>query len=207
MTLQTFAPIYASELSYSTAEVGLMMALMQVGIMFVQLPRGTLSDMIDRRYVILATCAGATVVSFFAFGSAGSIGFMLLIIVFALWNGFNETLYSLSSALANDRADPKYNVMLSATLMIAWSVAAFIVPTIAVFSAQFLPLSFFMPLCGAMTLAFGVFVVFRTMQRSEIPVEDRDNFQPVTGQIAYPGDYSNPDAIYDEEAGTSEGIN
>ena len=194
MTLQTFAPIYASELSYSTADVGLMMALMQIGIMFIQVPLGTMSDLMDRRYVILATCVGATIVSIFAFGSAGSIGFILLIIVFALWNGFNETLYSLSSALANDRADPKHYVMLSSTLMIAWSVAAFIVPTIAVLCAQFLPLSFFMPLCAVLTLSFGVFVIYRIMQSNEIPAEERDSFQPVTGQIAYPGDYSNPDA-------------
>ncbi len=210
MTLQTFAPIYTSGLGYGTADVGLLMALMQVGLLFVQVPMGSLSDRIDRRYVLLMVSAGASTLAVFAYSFGGLIGLGALIIVFALWNGFNETLYSVSSALANDRADPKHYVMLSATQMICWSSAAFVVPLILTFAVQITDVSIFMVICGLLTLCFSVFVIHRMRVRQEVPAGEREAFQPVTAQIAYPGDYSNPDAIWDTEeekdSGSSAGL-
>ena len=52
MTLQGFAPIYSGSLGYSPADIGLLMFMMQLGLIVVQLPMGALSDRIDRRYVL-----------------------------------------------------------------------------------------------------------------------------------------------------------
>lgn len=206
MLMQSMAPIYTTSLGYTPADVGLLMFLMQIGLIAIQMPMGALSDRIDRRIVLAIVSAGSVVVAGIAYGSHGAASLTLLILVFAFWNGFNETVYSVSSALANDRADPSDYVMLSSTQMIAWSLAAFIIPSIATVILAFMPIQFFMPMGMAISALFFVFVLYRMRVREEVPQEEREDFQAVTAQVAYPGDYSNPDAYEDESAGTTQGL-
>ena len=103
MLLQSMAPIYTTSLGYGPSDVGLVMFLMQVGLISIQMPMGALSDRIDRRIVLAIVSLGSLVLAALAFGTAGATSLVMLIVIFALWNGFNETVYSVSSALANDR--------------------------------------------------------------------------------------------------------
>ena len=206
MLMQSMAPIYTTALGYGPKDVGLLMLLMQIGLIAIQMPMGALSDRIDRRIVLALVSAGAVVISLTAYATHGALGLAALILIFALWNGFNETIYSVSSALANDRADPSDYVMLSSTQMIAWSLAAFIVPATATAILAFMPIQFFMPMAAGISATFLLFVLYRMRQRKDVVAEDKETFQTVTAQVAYPGDYSNPDAYEDEDAGTSEGL-
>ena len=183
--------------------ISVVFALMQ----FIFAPMmGALSDRVDRRIVLALVSAGSVVIALMAFATHGTLGLAALILIFALWNGFNETIYSVSSALANDRADPSDYVMLSSTQMIAWSLAAFIVPATATAILAFMPIQFFMPMAAGISATFLLFVLYRMRQRRDVVAEDKETFQTVTAQVAYPGDYSNPDAYEDEDAGTSEGL-
>ncbi|MCB1439507.1 MAG: MFS transporter [Nitratireductor sp.] len=206
MLLQSLSPIYITSLGYSRSDVGFTMLFMQLGVIAVQLPMGALSDRIDRRYVLAITAAGSLGISIIAFGGHGMIGIAMLILLFALWNGFNETLYSVSSALANDRADPADYVMLSSTQMIAWSVAAFVIPLCATVALAFLPVKSFMPIAAVLAGCFLIFTLFRMRSRKEIPADEREAFQPVTAQVVYPGDFANPDAPSEDEAPEAEAI-
>ncbi|MCB1386719.1 MAG: MFS transporter [Nitratireductor sp.] len=206
MLLQSIAPIYMTELGHSRSDVGLMMLLMQLGLICIQIPMGALSDRIDRRIVLAIVSGGAMIVAMTAFSGHGSTGLILLILLFALWNGFNETIYSVSSALANDRANPADYVMLSSTQMIAWSTSAFIVPLIATVALAFAPVQYFMPAAAVISGLFMVFVIIRMFKRRDVAPADKDAFQPITSQVAYPGDYANPDAYDDDNSGASEGL-
>ncbi len=207
MLMQSFAPIYAKTEGFSTADVGLLMLCMQLGLLVVQFPMGALSDRIDRRFVLLIVSAGACIISIFGLSTHGYLSFMMMVLMFAIWNGCNETLYSVSSALANDRADPSQYVLLSSTQMITWSIAAFIFPTIATIALPFVPIQSFMGICGAIVLVFGIFIFYRINQRSEeVPPDERDNVLPGTALVVNPGDYSNPDAYEDEDAGSTSGL-
>ena len=206
MLMQSMAPIYTTALGYGPKEVGLLMLLMQIGLIAIQMPMGALSDRVDRRIVLALVSAGAVVIALTAFATHGTLGLAALILIFAIWNGFNETIYSVSSALANDRADPSDYVMLSSTQMIAWSLAAFIVPATATAILAFMPIQFFMPMAAGISAVFFLFVLYRMRQRRDVEAEEKETFQTVTAQVAYPGDYSNPDAYEDEDAGTSEGL-
>lgn len=206
MLMQSMAPIYTTSLGFGPADVGLLMFLMQVGLIAIQMPMGALSDRIDRRIVLALVSLGSVIVAGVAFGAHGAASLLMLIVVFSLWNGFNETVYSVSSALANDRADPADYVMLSSTQMIAWSISAFIIPSIATIILAFLPIQFFMPMGMLISATFLLFVLYRMRQRQDVEMEDKESFQTVTAQVAYPGDYSNPDAYEDDDAGTSEGL-
>ena len=55
---------------------------------------------------------------------------MLIIVIYVVWSGATESIYSLSNAHANDRAGKDDLVTLSSTMLFAWSVSGFIVPGI-----------------------------------------------------------------------------
>jgi len=61
-------------------------------------------------------------------------------------------------------------------------------------------------MAAAISATFFVFVLYRMRQRKDVQAEDKESFQTVTAQVAYPGDYPNPDAYEDEDAGSSEGL-
>jgi len=206
MTLQGFAPIYAGTLNYTPSDIGLLLLMMQMGLLVVQLPMGALSDRIDRRYVLIIVSIMSVILGGVAILTESNLSFIWLILVFALWSGSIETIYSVSSALANDRADPKHYVFLSSTLMIIWSIGAFIVPLISTVLLQFFPVQMFMWILLIISGLFLNFVLLRIFARAAVPQDEMDNFQYATAQVVNTGEYYNPEIIAEANAGVSEGL-
>lgn len=206
MTLQGFAPIYSGELGYASADIGLLMLCMQLGLLVIQLPMGALSDRIDRRYVLLIVACSSTVLGVIGIITESNLSFFWLVAMFAVWSGSIETFYSVSSALANDRADPKDYVFLSSTQMIMWSVGAFVIPLTSTVLLFFLPVKMFMWLLLGLSAFFAIFVVSRIFIRGAVPQEEMENFQYATAQVVNPGEYYNPEAVAEANAGVGEGL-
>ncbi len=206
MTLQGFAPIYAGTLEYTPSDIGILLLVMQMGLLVVQLPMGAASDRIDRRYILLIVALLSTLFGIFAIATESNLNFIWLIIIFALWSGSIETIYSVSSALANDRADPKHYVFLSSTLMIIWSLGAFIVPLTSTLLLQFLPVKMFMWLLLSLSAVFAIFVALRIFIRQAVPQDEMENFQYATAQVVNTGEYYNPEMVAEANAGVGEGL-
>ena len=206
MTLQGFAPIYAGTLNYTPSDIGLLLLMMQLGLLVVQMPMGALSDRIDRRYVLFIVATMSTILGVLAIVTESNLNFILLVLMFALWSGSIETIYSVSSALANDRADPKDYVFLSSTLMIVWSLGAFIIPLTSTILLQFLPVKMFMWLLLSISSAFAIFVALRIFVRKAVPQDEMENFQYATAQVVNTGEYYNPEMIAEANAGVGEGL-
>ncbi len=206
MTLQSFAPIYAGTLSYTPSDIGLLMLMMQMGLLVVQLPMGALSDRIDRRYVLMIVASMSSVLGVVAIVTESSLSFFWLVLLFAIWSGSIETFYSVSSALANDRADPKDFVFLSSTQMVMWSLGAFIVPLSSTILLQFLPVTMFMWLLLGLSAAFAIFVTLRIFVREAVPQDEMENFQYATAQVVNTGEYYNPEMVAEANAGVGEGL-
>ena len=206
MTLQGLAPVYAGTLDYTPADIGLLLLMMQLGLLVVQLPMGAASDRIDRRYILFIVAAMSTVLGVVAILTESNLNFIWLVLMFALWSGSIETIYSVSSALANDRADPKHYVFLSSTLMIMWSLGAFLVPLTSTILLQFLPIKMFMWLLLSLSGVFAVFVALRIFVREAVPQEEMETFQYATAQVVNTGEYYNPEMIAEANAGVGEGL-
>lgn len=206
MTLQGFAPIYAGTLEYSPSDIGLLLLMMQLGLLVIQMPLGALSDRIDRRYILFIVATMSSVFGVLAIATESNLNFLWLILMFALWAGSIETIYSVSSALANDRADPKHYVFLSSTLMIIWSSGAFIVPLISTILLQFLPVKMFMWLLLSLSVIFVIFVALRIFVREAVPQDDMESFQYATAQVVNTGEYYNPEMVAEANAGVGEGL-
>ena len=206
ITLQGFAPIYAGTLDYTPSDIGLLLLMMQLGLLVIQMPMGAASDRIDRRYILFIVATMSTVLGVLAIITESNLNFLWLVLMFALWSGSIETIYSVSSALANDRADPKDYVFLSSTLMIVWSLGAFIVPLTSTILLQFLPVKMFMWLLLLLSVVFAVFVALRIFVRKAVPQDEMESFQYSTAQVVNTGEYYNPEMIAEANAGVGEGL-
>jgi MFS family permease len=186
MVVQGFTPIYAATNDVNQRDVALLMFVMQFGLLFVQYPLGTLSDRMDRRIVLIVTClmiAGTAVaalfVSFQAFG--------ILILVFALWAGAVESVYSIANAHANDRTEPEDFVPLASTLLVAWSASATLVPlAVTALTPVFGPKTFIYA-AMAVALAYAAFVAWRLRLNEAAPPEARENFELRSAQVPNAG--------------------
>jgi len=157
---------------------------MQFGMIAIQLPLGWLSDRIDRRWVLILATVILTAGAITATRSNG-VDLIWLIVIFALWAGATETVYSVATAHANDRADPQYYVSLSATLLVAWSISGFVLPGLATALTPVLGPQAFMFVTIAVAIAFAGFVVWRVINKEPVPDEEAEPFQAISAQAPH----------------------
>ncbi len=182
MVIQGFTPIYAATNHVSQKEIALLMFVMQTGLLFVQYPLGMLSDRIDRRKVLLITC-GIVVAAGIAALFVSFSTMILLMVVFLVFGGAIETVYSVANAHANDRAEPGAYVPLSSTLLVAWSIAATVVPLgVTLLTPVFGPHTFIYAII-LVALCYGGYVILRLKERGPAPEEERESHEVRSAQL------------------------
>ena len=164
MAVQGFTPIYATAAKVSQRDVATLSLVMQTGLLFVQYPIGMLSDRMDRRAVILLTCAIIFVAGLVAL-SASFERMGLLMMAFAVFAGAIESIYSLANAHANDRARPEHFVPLSAALLLVWSLGATVAPMIITAATPHFGPQTFIYAILLLSAAYALFVLSRMLVR------------------------------------------
>lgn len=181
MMIAGFAPIHATASGYSQKDVATLMFAMPLGTLVFQIPFGWISDRTDRRYVLIAAAilvviAGAAASRF----DGGPL--LLMIAIYLVWSGASESIYSLSSAHANDRASKEELVRLSGTMLFLWSVSGFLVPGIGTaLTAAFGTASFILVAIVIAALFCG-FTIWRVMRSARVPAEATGPFTPLSAQ-------------------------
>lgn len=191
MLLQGFGPIYVVNEGYSKDDVGLLIFLMQLGLIAVQYPLGALSDRMDRRYVLIGACLLTIVAALFA-TETNPERFALIVVIFAVWSGATESVFSIANAHANDRADPEYYVSLSSTLLVAWSVSGLAVPALATFLTPGFGPKVFMYIAIVIAALYGGFITYRLFRRDPIPLEETEPYQQVSAQVPLSAELAHP---------------
>lgn len=135
---RTLSPVYAEQIGMSVTDIVIFVSAGLAGSVVMQYPLGWLSDLRDRRIILLLVVAAALVsalaIAIFA-GNRLSANFVLVL----LFGSFAMPLYSLAAAHANDRAGSGEFVLVNAVLMFFYSVGAILGP---------MPASFFMEMWG-----------------------------------------------------------
>ncbi len=185
MMIAGFAPIHATASGFTQGEVATLMFAMPLGTLIFQLPFGWVSDRIDRRYVLVAASL-LVVVAGIAAGIFDGSALPLIIVIYMVWSGASESIYSLSSAHANDRATKDDLVALSSTMLFAWSVSGFIVPALGTALTAVFDTAAFMAIAIVIGAAFSVFVVIRIIRNPAVPADETGNFAPMTAQVPLP---------------------
>lgn len=185
MMIAGFAPIHATASGFSQSQVATLMFAMPLGTLIFQLPFGWVSDRIDRRYVLVAASL-LVVVAGIAAGIFDGSALPLMIAIYMVWSGASESIYSLSSAHANDRATKDDLVALSSTMLFAWSVSGFIVPALGTALTAVFGTAAFMAIAIVIGAAFSVFVVVRIARNPAVPADETGSFAPMTAQVPLP---------------------
>lgn len=193
MTIAGFAPIHATAKGYSQEDVATLLAAMPLGTLVLQIPFGWISDRTDRRYVLIATSVLVAGAGLFAAGFDGS-ALAVLVFIYVVWDGATESIYSLASAHASDRASKNELVSLSSSLLFAWALSGFVVPGfVTVLTAVFGTHAFMFVVVG-IAATYAAFVVWRVVMAKPVSVEGTGSFAPMTAQaplaveLAFPAD-------------------
>jgi MFS family permease len=130
--LVNMAPVHLRQLGYDVGDTALFMAAVILGGVLLQWPLGRLSDVFDRRRVIVALFAAlAGTGLLLAEVETLSPGFPLLLAVAALFGGFAFTLYPACVAHTNDHLSPAEVVPASGGLVLGYSTGAALGPSAA----------------------------------------------------------------------------
>lgn len=103
--------VYATKLGLSLTEISFYMSAVMLGALLLQYPFGKLSDVMDRRTVIVIVQTLATLVAVIAYYTE-DLPFYMLLVVAALYGGVHTPLYSLFIAHANDFLTPRQIIRL-----------------------------------------------------------------------------------------------
>jgi MFS family permease len=185
MMIAGFAPIHATAKGYSQQDVATLLFAMPLGTLLFQLPFGWISDRTDRRYVLIAASL-LVVIAGLAASRFDDSTLLVIILIYVVWSGASESIYSLSSAHANDRAAKDDLVTLSSSLLFAWSLSGFLIPGIGTALTAAYGTQSFMYVAIAIAMAFCAFVGWRVATTQRVPAEETGSFAPIPAQAPLP---------------------
>ncbi len=188
--------VYARAAGLSVSAVSLFMGLILLGGLLLQWPVGRISDLIDRRKMIVAVTALATSLSLLlaltpAISTHGKLGLVFLL------GGAVLPLYSLCGAHMNDHLDPSQMVAANSGYVLINGLGASLGPvTVSMAMAAAGPAGFFIALAAVLG-AIALFAAWRMTRRASVAPEDRGHFvgmpprpSPIAGALnpEAPGD-------------------
>lgn len=172
---RSLSPVYAEQIGMSVTDVVTFVSIGIIGGALMQYPLGHLSDLWDRRRILLITTGGAMFAALALVFWAGTGPFANFALVF-VFGSFAMPLYSLSAAHANDRADKGEFVLVNAALMLFYSFGAIGGPLIAsTFMQNFGPRWLFI-FAATVYFFFILIIVYRMLARGAVPASSRGRF-------------------------------
>ncbi len=170
------APVYASQVGFDAAGVGLMMSVTILGGAVLQWPIGLFSDSHDRRLVMLWVVTLAVVL---AIGMSLLSASPLLLGLMFIWGGLAFSIYSIAVAQMVDQLHPDEILSGSSGLLLANGFGAAFGPVVAgglmtLFGAIALPVFF------AVTLGFlALYSFYRSRRVFDLLTEPHGHFTPM----------------------------
>lgn len=176
--------VFASRSGFSVADVALFMTSLVAGAAVLQWPIGRLSDVFDRRRVILAvSIASGGVALVLTFMQPLSPGIALFAAV-ALFGGVSLTLHALCIAYTNDYLEPTELIGASTGLVIMLALGSICGPLVAGFLMSRVGVHAFFPWLAAIGWGISAVVLVRMFARESLPNEDQGAFVALTAQAS-----------------------
>jgi len=129
--------LYGKAIGLANGEIGVMLGFMTVGGMLFQFPLGKLSDMVDRRLVIvIAPALSIPVCMALASMENPADELNLLYLLVVLLGGLTLPIYSVCMAHMNDHLKPSQIVAASGTLVLILAAGMIVGPTLSGLSIE-----------------------------------------------------------------------
>ncbi len=172
-------PLAGIQTGYTTADIATFMTVVVLGGVALQWPVGRLSDMLDRRHVIIMAgmvmCAVSGALYFLVSGDKA----VALLLAFLL-GGMNLVIYPLCAAHINDRITQEDVIQANGALLLVLGVGAAAGPLAGgLVMDAFGPLSLYLYM-ASVAVAFVLFAVYRLSKREPSPASEQMAFEPVS---------------------------
>ncbi len=187
MMVAGFSPIHLAATGYSKADIALLMLAIPLGTLLVQLPAGWISDHMDRRIVLLVAAVSVTGAGILAWIMDGSV-ITILILIYVVWAGSTESIFSISNAHASDRAEKGELVQVASTMLFAWSLSGFVIPGFVTMLTAAFGTTVFIVVAIVIAVSFGSFVAWRLIAADPVPVDESGTFAPMSAHAPVPAD-------------------
>lgn len=195
--------VYGTRIGLTASEVSLFMVSITVGSLLVQYPVGRLSDLIDRRVVILfVTVIAGLIAATGLFVNAANL--WQLYIMMGLFGGISMTLYSLCIAYANDYLSPAQMVGTASALIMVNGAGSIIGAPAVALIMDIVGDSGYYGAIAATHFAFAVFVLLRMTARDSVPNEAQGPFVAVPDAGTAVGLSLNPETAWVEDEAEAE---
>jgi MFS family permease len=168
--------VYAQLSGLSIAATSVLMFLAILLGTLLQWPIGAISDRFDRRKVIAATAAVATVAAIV--GTSSPTGWVLLL-AFSAAGGLSLTMYALFNAHVNDWLEPAHMVGAGSRLLLINGVGAMSGPLLASVAMTAAGPSGFFWLIVLANATATIYALWRLTRRAPIPADQQSTFVAV----------------------------
>ena len=190
--------VYGTRIGLEPPQVAFFMVSITLGSLVIQYPVGRLSDVMDRRLVILFV---TTISGIFAcLGMfVGPSNVLMLYLIMGLFGGLSLTLYSLCIAHANDYLSPAQMVS-TASALIMLNGAGSVVgsPMVALVMDVVGDIGYY-GMIALVHFIFGIFVLLRMSVRESVPNEAQGPFVAVPEAGTAVGLTLNPETAWVED--------
>lgn len=166
-----FSPKHAQLVPY-------LMAITVIGGMFFQLPIGKLSDVMDRRKILLLSFAVSGIFSLFCYADNPIQGRYQELIFFT-FGGITATVYPLSINLICDNVSSNKIIAATQCMLFAYSVGCVIGPSLAPLFGDETQIGLFL-FMSVVSIFSIIITTMRIIVNAPVPNSDKDQYVPAT---------------------------
>ena len=195
--------IYGTNIGLTPTQVSIFMVSVTVGSLVLQFPVGRLSDLLDRRVVILGvTTLSGIIACFGTFFDANH--YYLMVLIMGLYGGLALTLYSLCIAHANDFLSPSQMVGTASALIMVNGAGAIIGSPLVALAMDIVGDIGYFGLIAATHFSLAGFVLLRMTSRASVPIEAQGPFVAVPEAGTAVAVTLNPEVAWSEDETEAE---
>ncbi len=196
------APIFGKEIGLSILKISQIMGFTILGGLLLQWPIGHLSDIFDRRKVLIGVGCVLMLITLALFKS-GHFHYFALLGLMVLFGGVAFTVYPLSITLTCDHFSDKNIIGITCALLIIYGIGCIIGPLIAPIFMAFVGPSGLFLMMAILCACFISIGLLRIMSSKPIPDEEQSDYLPLpraTSLAFYldPHTDAEDEGIYDE---------
>ena len=178
----SLGPVFADRIGMETLAITLFMSTAVIGGAIGQWPLGKLSDMIDRRKVLIGGCLAAAAVGLSIRFMYPTLGHGVLALTL-LWGIATFPLYAICAAHMNDYVEEGGFVEASSALLLVFAIGAVLGPLIvSPFMTLRTPYALF-AWTAVFQLLLAAFALYRMRIREEVPMRERSKFFEALGAM------------------------
>lgn len=181
MILSSFyslGPIFAKEIGLSVFQISQVMGFTILGGLVLQWPIGHLSDIFNRRKVIIGVCFFLMVVTFALYHSL-HFHYYILLSLMVLFGGISFTLYPLSITYTCDHFSDKKIVGITCALLVIYGVGCIVGPLVSpIFMKYFGPRGLFLYI-SLLCAAFILICLWRVFHSKPLSEDEQSDYLPL----------------------------